>query len=490
MRVVRPVKKSQLRASTVEAEERVFRTHGKSCFVVMPFGTKQMPYGSKETINFDAVYRKIIKPTATQIGLQCTRSDEVSEAGLIQKDMIDRIIKSDVVIVDITTVNPNVFYELGIRHTAKRSGTILMKMLQKPIPFNINGMRVIEYDLTPKAIPYSRSILETNIKNSMIDRNVDSLVHTLLPDLNVTQRPSPIETTEVVEYGAASLNGVKLGIVTGDIMKVGFVDVWVNPENTKMQMARWHDDSISANIRYFGAVRDANGYVRNDTIASQLRSLIGRSGVVEAGTVIETGPGELRRTNCVRAILHVAGMHGEPGRGYLPIRGYAVCVHQALKKVDQLNRGLGSRASKRTPLKSIIIPLFGTRSGGDPQDVTDRLVRTAKSYFEEQPTTSINRVYFLAYTDADRELCQTAFSRLGLREEARKIEKRIGNDVIAVSRSSANNSETGEAKKNTPQRRKKKKRPRKAKGLHAAKAGVRRAQKIPGGKSIRARGHR
>jgi hypothetical protein len=62
-----------------------------------------------------------------------------------------------------------------------------MKMLQKPIPFNINGMRVIEYDLTPKAIPYSRSILETNIKNSMIDRNVDSLVHTLLPDLNVTQ---------------------------------------------------------------------------------------------------------------------------------------------------------------------------------------------------------------------------------------------------------------------------------------------------------------
>lgn len=76
----------------------------------MPFGIKQMPYGTKETINFDAVYRKIIKPTATQIGLQCTRSDEVSEAGLIQKDMIDRIIKSDVVIVDITTVNPNVFY--------------------------------------------------------------------------------------------------------------------------------------------------------------------------------------------------------------------------------------------------------------------------------------------------------------------------------------------------------------------------------------------
>ncbi len=492
MRVVRPIKKSQLRVSDVEPEEPVSRTNGKSCFVVMPFGTKQMPHGSKETVNFDAVYRQIIKPTATRIGLQCTRSDEVSEAGLIHKDMIDRIIKSDVVIVDITTVNPNVFYELGIRHTARRSGTILMKMLQKPIPFNINGMRVIEYDLTPKAIPYSRSILETNIKNSMIERNVDSLVHTLLPGLNVTQRPSPIETTEVTEYGGESLNQVKLGIVTGDIMKVGFVDVWVNPENTKMQMARWHDDSISANIRYFGAVRDANGYVRNDTIAAQLRAQIGRSGVVEAGTVIETGPGELRRTNCVRVILHVAGMHGEPGRGYLPIRGYAVCIHQALKKVDQLNRGLGTRAYKRTPLKSIIIPLFGTRSGGDPQDVTDRLVRTAKSYFEEQPTTSIDRVYFLAYTDADRELCQTAFSRLGLREELRKVEQRGGNGVIMAPRSGANGGETtaGEAKKDTPQRRRKKSLPGKAKRRHTAKAGARPAQEMHGGKRMSARSRR
>ncbi len=199
--------------------------------------------------------------------------------------------------------------------------------------------------------------------------------------------------------------------------------------------------------------------------------------MVEAGTVIETGPGELRRTNCVRAILHVAGMHGEPGRGYLPIRGYAVCLHQALKKVDQLNRGLGSRAYKRAPLKSVIIPLFGTRSGADPQDVTDRLVRTAKSYFEEQPTSSIDRVYFLAYTDADRELCQTAFSRLGLREEVRKVEKRNGNGGIMASQSGADSNETGEATKTAPHGRKKKKRPRRAKRLQAAKAGVRRGQK-------------
>jgi hypothetical protein len=182
-------------------------------------------------------------------------------------------------------------------------------------------------------------------------------------------------------------------------------------------------------------------------------------------------------------------MHGEPGRGYLPIRGYAVCVHQALKKVDQLNRGLGSRAYKRAPLKSVIIPLFGTRSGGDPQDVTDRLVRTAKSYFEEQPTSSIDRVYFLAYTDADRELCQTAFSRLGLREEVRKVEKRNGNGAIMASQPGTDGNETGEATKTAPQGRKKKKRPRRAKRLHAAKAGIRRGKKILAGKRGR-RGHR
>jgi hypothetical protein len=122
---------------------------GKSCFVVMPFGIKEHPI-TKDLVDFDAVYDRFLKPLiAGKLKLNCTRSDEVTDAGLIHKDMVDRLLKSDVVIVDITTLNANVLYELGIRHTAKRSGTVILRRENDPIPFNINGMRVISYLFDP-----------------------------------------------------------------------------------------------------------------------------------------------------------------------------------------------------------------------------------------------------------------------------------------------------------------------------------------------------
>lgn len=50
----------------------------------------------------------------------------------------------------------------------------------------------------------------------------------------------------------------------------------------------------------------------------------------------------------------------------------------------------------------------------DAKDVATRLVQAAKTYLETWPDSSIEKVYFLAYTDEDRELCETAFKRLNL----------------------------------------------------------------------------
>jgi O-acetyl-ADP-ribose deacetylase (regulator of RNase III) len=335
---------------------------------------------------------------------------------LIHKDMIERILSSDLVVVDITTLNANVFYELGIRHTAQLSGTVLVHMANKPIPFNIGGMRVVEYECdTPEGIAHSQDILEANIRNSLIDRNVDSLVHALIPGLHVSRRAKPIKVTETIDFSSPGLGERRLGIITGDIIQVEGIDIWVNPENTKMEMARLHDDSVSACIRYFGAKRTPTGQVKRDSIAAELRRRIGASMSVEPGTVIPTGAGQLKRTNGVKVILHAAGQHGEPGKGYMPIRNYTRCVVQALKSSEWLNLDRWHWWRYGGPFRSIIFPLFGTRSSDrDPQDVADNLISAAKTFLEARPNSAIERVYFLAYTDADRSLCETAFSRLRL----------------------------------------------------------------------------
>lgn len=80
------------------------------------------------------------------------RSDEVSLSGSISNDIFSRLMYSTYVIADISLPNPNVFYELGIRH-AIRTRTILIK--DKSITnnvFDISHMRHIEYEDTASGL--------------------------------------------------------------------------------------------------------------------------------------------------------------------------------------------------------------------------------------------------------------------------------------------------------------------------------------------------
>ena len=395
---------------------------GMSCFIIMPFGVKADP-ATGETINFDAIHRELIQPVVEKLKLDGKRSDEVSLAGLIHKDMIDRIINSDVVIVDITTGNPNVMYELGVRHAACRSGTVIIQQRGNRIPFNIGGMRAMEYEFgedADQSVAYFQSLLEDNIRNSLVQRNIDSLVHTLTPGLNVSRPTRPLRKQEIISYPIRKVKGKSIEIITGDIANIDCVNAWVNPENTRMEMGRMHDNSVSALIRYFGAKKDSRGHVRDDCIVKHLRKSLGRRAWagVEPGTIVCTRAGELERDdrNKVQLLLHVAVQHSEPTQGYSTIRGYIRCMKTVLNEIDRQN-ALGRRSvAASTPLRSVLFPLFGTRAYGgvEPQDVTYDLFQAAIEYMTVKPNTLVERVAFLAYTDTDLEFCRTAAQRLGL----------------------------------------------------------------------------
>lgn len=391
---------------------------GRRCFVVMPFGDKQHPITGRK-IDFDTVYASFIKPAVETLRLKCIRSDEVSKSGLIHREMIEHILTCDVVLVDITTGNPNVMYELGIRHAAKRWGTIILREAGlDAIPFNISGLRAVDYQLDSEDhIEHSRQLLETNIRNCLFERNIDSLVHTLFSGLNVTRRAQPLPYRRTYVWSWPQARDKKLCFVTGDLINVDTVDLWVNPENISMQMGRYHDNSVSSLIRYYGASRDLRGAVVDDKIVRALSRQMGTGYTVEPGTVIVTPPGHLSHSNNVMAVFHVAAQVGEPGRGYSTIRSYQNCIQSALEEADAFNSHLMRRLGILRRAKSIIFPLFGTRGDEDAQLVTFNLVQTAKIYLDTWQDCMIERIYFLAYSDADEELCFTAFQRLGLTYE-------------------------------------------------------------------------
>ena len=382
----------------------------------MPFGEKEHPV-TRKAINFDTVYRTLIRPAVEELEMDCVRSDDENKTGLIHRDMIRRILDSAVSIVDITTGNPNVMYELGVRHTARKWGTIIIRQKgHDTIPFNISGLRAVDYDLSSaEALEDSKSHLRANIRACLFERNVDSLVHTLFHGLNVSRRAIPLVERKTYFWHPSRTPNRAFCIVTGNIQNIDMVDLWVNPENTKMQLGRYHDNSVSSYIRYWGARRNANGAVVRDDINDALKRKIQSGFQVEPGTVVLTRSCRLKQQNSVHAILHVAAQHGEPGKGYTTIRSHMDCVSNTLDRADEYNNSWLCWLRVRRTAKSIIFPLFGTRgSADDPQSVTTDIVHAAKIYMENWPQSKIEQVYFLAYTDRDEELCLTAFQRLGL----------------------------------------------------------------------------
>jgi O-acetyl-ADP-ribose deacetylase (regulator of RNase III) len=405
---------------------------GKTCFAIMPYGRPGEPgpdNARDQRQHFDAVYDFICE-TVKEVGIRPLRSDRTVEATPIHGRMLTDIIDADLAIVDITNGNPNVFYELGVRHTARRHTTLLIGHGETRPPFNLNGVRVISYDLaTDELRAASKRRLKDAIVANLSSRGTDSLVHALLPGLNLSRPQQPLKKVrEAIDVkfsagprpDAATADGAEpsfaLGVIKGDLVDVDTVDVWVNPESTRMEMARIHDDTVSAFIRYHGAKKDSQGNIVRDSIYEDLKRRVGKANV-EAGWVIVTPPGELKAMN-VRAIFHVAAQHGEPCSGYHTIRTYTSVVSNALERMDQLNASLWQRFTllgSTRRLTSIVFPLLGTRAAAlDPIDVTVSLVQEARKYLTLWPSTNIRAVYFLAYTARDLELCEAAFQRLGM----------------------------------------------------------------------------
>jgi O-acetyl-ADP-ribose deacetylase (regulator of RNase III) len=221
------------------------------------------------------------------------------------------------------------------------------------------------------------------------------------------RRRVPLTYTEELRYQLADRDEpVGVGIVTGDLRRMQGADVWVNSENTTMAMARIEEHSVSAIIRFEGALRDETGRIVDDCIADELtRKVAGRTPVAP-GTAIVTSAGELTWRNGVRYVIHVAAVHGEPGEGFHQVRDVGRCVTSALSVMDQLD---AARPAPEPPLRTILFPLLGVGMGGaDMESTITVLLGATLDYFAGHDPTA-RMVYFLAYTDVELEVCREVF---------------------------------------------------------------------------------
>lgn len=174
-------------------------------FIIRPFGTRK-------GINFDDVEHSLIGPALERIGAEGGTTGEILEAGNIRIDMFQLLLIADLVVADITTNNPNAFYELGIRHALQEKRTFLIRAkLPRPqtvdeakeadVPFDIKTDRYFEYD--PANPGASLDGLTEALRDTANSNRQDSPIFLSLPNLKSQPRerfiPVPLGFGEDVQ---------------------------------------------------------------------------------------------------------------------------------------------------------------------------------------------------------------------------------------------------------------------------------------------------
>lgn len=158
-----------------------------TCFYIAPIGDEN----SEARKHSDLFLGSIVEPALEPFQLKVVRADAIDKPGIITRQIIDYIMRSRLVIADLSFHNPNVFYELALRHAVKLPIVQLIRASDR-VPFDVNQMRTIQidttdiYSLVPRIDSYRAEVANQVRRALEADHIVDTPISTYFPNMTVT----------------------------------------------------------------------------------------------------------------------------------------------------------------------------------------------------------------------------------------------------------------------------------------------------------------
>lgn len=154
-------------------------------FFITPIGDE----GSEDRKRADLIFRLLIQEICKELEIEPLRADKFNEATLITHKIFETIFDSDYVICDLANNNPNVFYEMAVRHS---TGKPIIHIARKgqSLPFDIKDFNTIFIDHTDV---------------SSIDNSKIIVIEMIERSKNQTRTLNPVTVT-------ADLNNIEFGV--------------------------------------------------------------------------------------------------------------------------------------------------------------------------------------------------------------------------------------------------------------------------------------
>jgi hypothetical protein len=156
----------------------------EKCFIICPIGEENTP----ERRHSDVIFGSIIEPILEEFNLKPLRADQIAEPGMITRQIIEHLVRAKLVIADLSFSNPNVFYELAIRHALRMPVVQIIRKGDR-IPFDTNQGRTVQIELSDaySAIPALRiaqAEISNNVRSALAPEAIhDNPISTFFPSL-------------------------------------------------------------------------------------------------------------------------------------------------------------------------------------------------------------------------------------------------------------------------------------------------------------------
>ena len=303
--------------------------YSRVCLVLMPFGMKTVgdERGQTRTVDLDAIYTSVFEPAirATRLPeggtLEPLRMDQEFFASSISQGMFEALEYSRLVLVDITALNPNVFYELGVRQRAQQASTIIFYQLGSRVPFDINQVKAYPYEYEDgDAVARSRALVTRLLEETLLQDRLDSPVQLALRAATPSLMSSGLlaaenalrvgdRTRAIAEYRTAlRLNPANAALR----LRLGLV---LKDEGAWREALEQFDEAVRAAPQYAEAWRE-KGIAENKLFSRTGGGTELPNGVASLQRAIELNPGDFDALASLGGALKRAGRLDEALAAY------------------------------------------------------------------------------------------------------------------------------------------------------------------------------
>ncbi len=175
----------------------------KTCFVIGPIGAVD----SETRIHADWLLEEIIEPVFASLPeFKVVRADKISQPGMIDAQVIQHLFDADLVIADLSKLNANAFYEIGIRHMHQKP-IIHMQLSDDEIPFDVSLYRAVKFSrLRPSDLRKAKEDLRSAVDATLApDYKVDNPITRARGQIKLSQDATPpekvlLEQLKAIQY--------------------------------------------------------------------------------------------------------------------------------------------------------------------------------------------------------------------------------------------------------------------------------------------------